>query len=65
MTNLQNFTLDKHIKKLYWMISSPLIVKYDMLKRTKKLPKFEEDLFKRNENFYTYNSLINLKITNF
>ena len=43
---LQNFMLDKHIKNGYieWLV--PLIVKYDMLKGTGQLPKFEEDLFK-------------------
>ena len=43
---LQNFMLDKHIKKGYIEWLPPLIVKYDMLKGTGQLPKFEEDLFK-------------------
>lgn len=50
---LQAFMLDEHISRGYQEYNIPLLVKSQMLKGTGQLPKFEEDLFKiNNEDLY-------------
>lgn len=50
---LINFMLETHTEKNgYEEILPPFLVNADMLKGTGQLPKFEEDLFKTNSNYY-------------